>query len=124
VVVYLEADTCVRCFAPAAPELTVAIGPKVGVRVPIQDSNLFMLKVRAKAADLGTDEYVDIKLSMNETFVPKLLSPPQSNDDRTLGLRITNDVSVVEADVVGAAEGVVDAQPLEATPAAKAPKKK
>ncbi len=114
VVVYLEADTCVKCFGETRPELTVAIGPKVGLRVPIQDPNLFLLKIRVKGDDLGTEEYVDIKLRMNASFVPKLMSPPQSNDDRVLGLRIANDVSVIEADKIGPVEGVVDAQPLGA----------
>ena len=116
VIVYLEADTCVKCFGDTRPELTLAIGPSVGLKVPIQDPDLFLRKIRVKAADLGTEEYVDIKLSMNASFVPKLMSPPQSNDDRVLGLRISN-VSVVEAEKVGSVDGVVDAQPLAPPPA-------
>lgn len=123
VIVYLEADTCVKCFGGTVPELTMAIGPKVGVRQTIQDPDLFLLKVRVKGEDLGNDEFVDIKLSMNSSFVPKLMTPPQSNDDRVLGLRISNEVSVIEADKVGAVDGVVDAQPLVVAPPPAAQKK-
>ena len=34
VIVYLQADTCVKCF-PATPELTVSVGNNVGLRFPI-----------------------------------------------------------------------------------------
>ena len=39
--VYLEADTCVKCFAET-PELTVSVGNNVGVKVPIEDTQVFL----------------------------------------------------------------------------------
>jgi len=116
VVVYLEADTCVKCF-PQPPVLTVAVGSKVGLVIPIEDAKVFLKKIKVKAADLGTDEWVDLRLGMNQSFVPKLLNPPLNNDDRELGLLVYH-LWVGEADKVGAVEDLVDATPL--TPASVA----
>ena len=120
VVVYLEADTSPKFFS-APPVLTVTIG-QAGLVVPIEASEVFLKRIRVKAAALGTDEWVDLRLSMNQSFVPKLLSPPLNNDDRELGLLVYH-LHVAEADKLGDLAGreVVDAGPLAAAPAA-APK--
>ena len=52
VIVYLEADTNVKCFAQP-PVLTVAVGSKVGLVIPIENSEVFLKKIRVKAEDLG-----------------------------------------------------------------------
>ncbi len=118
VIVYLEADTCVTCFA-TAPELTLTVGNNVGLRIPFQGPQVHLDKVRVKAADLGTDEWVDLRLSMSASFVPKSLTPPLNNDDRELGLNVYH-LYVADAEAAGAVPGVVDAVPL--APAAPAPK--
>jgi hypothetical protein len=110
VILYLEADTCVKCF-PQPPVLTVAVGSKVGLVIPIEGAKVFLKKIKVKAEDLGTDEWVDLRLSMNQSFIPKLLTPPLNNDDRELGLMVYH-LWVGEADKVGAVEGIVDATPL------------
>jgi hypothetical protein len=114
VVVYLEADTSPKFFQKP-PVLTMTVGSKVGLVLPIDSSEVFMRKVKVKAEDLGTDEWVDIRLLMNQSFVPKLLTPPLNNDDRELGL-LKYQLYVAEADKIGALEGkeVVDAAPLPA----------
>ncbi len=120
VVAYLQADTSVKFF-PQPPVLTVSIGGKNGVVIPIEGSEVFLKKIRVKAADLGSDEWVDLRLAMNQSFVPKLLTPPLNNDDRELGLLVYH-LYVGEADKLGPLSGpeVVDAGPLPAT-AGKAP---
>jgi hypothetical protein len=128
VIVYLEADTS-PTFFKTPPVLTVTVG-QAGLVIPIENSEIFLKRIRVKAADLGTQEWVDLRLSMNESFVPKLLSPPLNNDDRELGLLVYH-LHVVEADKLGDLAGreVVDAAPLAApakaadakAPAAKAP---
>jgi hypothetical protein len=106
--------------------LTVSIGQKVGLVLPIESSDVFLKKIKVKAEDLGKDEWVDIRLQMNQSFVPKLLTPPLNNDDRELGL-LKYQLYVGEADKLGALSGpaVVDATPLPASfakpAAAKAP---
>jgi hypothetical protein len=114
VVVYLEADTSPKFF-PKPPVLTVAVGAKAGLVLPIEGSDVFLKKVRVKAEDLGNDDWVDLRLMMNQSFVPKLLTPPLNNDDRELGL-LKYQLYVGEADKLGPLQGkeVVEAAPLPA----------
>ena len=111
VIVYLQGDTCVKCF-DATPELTVSVGGVVGLRVPIEGPQVYLYKIRVKAADLGTDEWVDLRLSMNQSFVPKNLNPPLNNDERELGFNVYH-LYVTQADQAGTPEGVVDAASLK-----------
>jgi hypothetical protein len=118
VIVYLEGDTCVKCFS-GQPELTMTVGKGVGLRFPVEGPQVHLKKVRVKAADLGDEEWVDLRLSMNESFVPKNLNPPLNNDDRELGFNVYH-LFVADAEASGEVPGVVDAVPL--APAAPAPK--
>lgn len=118
VIVYLEGDTCVKCFTEQ-PELTMTVGKGVGVRFPIEGPQVYLKKVRVKAADLGDQEWVDLRLSMNESFVPKNLNPPLNNDDRELGFNVYH-LYVADAEASGDVPDVVDAVPL--APPAPAPK--
>jgi hypothetical protein len=110
VIVYLEGDTCVKCF-PSTPELTVTVGNNVGVRLPIDGPQVYLKKIRVKAADLGTDEWVDLRLSMSQSFVPKDLTPPLNNDDRQLGFNVYH-LYVADAEQAGSPDGVQDAVAL------------
>jgi hypothetical protein len=114
VIVYLEADTCVKCFSDT-PELTVSVGSNVGLRVPIEDPSVFLKKIRVSAEDLGAEEWVDLRLGMNGSFIPNQLDPPLNDDDRELGLNVYH-LYVADAETVGSAEGVVDAEPLGPAP--------
>jgi hypothetical protein len=123
VIVYLEADTCVKCFEPETPVLTVSANDKTGVTFPIENGEVFLKKIRIKAADLGTADYVDLKLAMNHSFVPKAIG--MNADDRELGVNVYH-LYVGEADKLGSIpeDGIVDAGPLTpAKAASKAPAK-
>ncbi len=109
VIIYLEADTNSKAFH-APPVLTIAVAGKVGLVVPIESSEVFLKKIRVKAADLGSDEWVDLRLSMNQSFVPKLKGV-NATDDRELGLLVYH-LYVGEADKLGSVPGVVDAVPV------------
>jgi hypothetical protein len=113
VIVYLEGDTCVTCFT-RPPELTLRVGNDVGLRFPIDGPQVHLKKIRVKAADLGAGEWVDLRLSMNESFVPKNLTPPLNDDSRELGFRVFH-LYVAEARTVGLASDVVDAVGLSPT---------
>jgi hypothetical protein len=130
-IVYLEADTCVKCFTET-PVLTLSINDKAGITVPVENADVFLKKVHVKAEDLGADEWVNLKLSMNQSFVPKNLNPPQ-NDDRELGLMVSHlfvgeadklgtlpEGTVVEAAPIAPPAPVKGAKPVAKTPAAKA----
>jgi len=123
VIVYLEADTNVKAFTEK-PVVTVSVGGNKGVVVPIENSELFLKKIRISKDDLGTGEWVDLRLTMNQSFVPKALGI--NEDDRELGLLVYH-LYVGEADKLGTVpEGtVVAAGPVTVpTPApSKAPAK-
>lgn len=109
VVLYLEADTNFKAF-DQSPVLTISVGPGTpGLQVPIQDSEIFLKKVRFKAADLGTGEWVDLRLAMNQSFVPK--AKGINNDERELALLVYH-LYVGAADQVGQVADAVDAGPL------------
>ncbi len=117
VIVYLEADTNYKAF-DRAPVLTVSVGGKVGLVVPIENSEIFLKKIKVKAADLGSEDWVDLRLSMSESFNPKLKGV-NATDERDLGLMVYH-LYVGEAESLGTVSGSVDAQPL-AAPAPAAP---
>ncbi len=115
VIVYVEGDTCVKCFK-SSPELTVAVGEKAGLKIPIDGPQVHLRKIKVKAEDLGDGEWVDLRLSMSESFVPKNLEPPLNNDDRELGFNVYH-LYVADAAQVGSIEGVTDAVALSSAPA-------
>jgi hypothetical protein len=119
VVVYLEADTNSKAF-PQPPVLTVAVNGKAGVTIPIENSQIFLKKIRVKAADLGDGEWVELRLMMNQSFVPKALGMNQ--DERELGLLVYH-LFAGEAAALGTlpGEGIVDAAPLSLPPVVKPP---
>jgi hypothetical protein len=116
-VVYLEADTNYKAF-DQPPVLTMAVAGKTGVVVPIPNSEVFLEKVKIKAQDLGNDEWVDLRLAMNESFVPKVKGV-NNHDERELGLLVYH-LYVGEADKLGniPATTVVDAGPVTLPPPA------
>ncbi len=121
VVLYLEADTNHKAF-DQPPVLTISVGQgRSGLQVPIADSEIFLKKVRFKAADLGDGEWVDLRLAMNQSFVPK--AKGLNNDERELGLLVYH-LYVGAADQLGQVSDLLDAGPLAVAPApAAAPAK-
>jgi hypothetical protein len=117
IVVYLEADTNYKAF-DFPPVLTVNVNGRSGLVVPIDNSEVFLKKIRVKAADLGDEEWVDLRLSMNQAFVPKLKGV-NTHDDRELGLLVYH-LYVAEADKLGQLSSVVDATPVAPTAMAAA----
>jgi hypothetical protein len=103
VLVYLEADTTPDAF-PAPPVLTLTVND-TGITIPIEDPAPFLRKVRMTAEELGAEEWVDLRLTMNGTFVPKARGL-SATDDRELGLRVYNVYVGVEEDL-GTVPGVV-----------------
>ena len=109
VLVYLEADTNAKAF-DQPPVLTVAVGGKTGLVVPIEDSEVFLKKIRVKAADLG-DRGVGGPAPLDEPVLRAQGSRASTHtDDRELGL-LDVPPYVGEADKLGRARRakIVDA---------------
>jgi hypothetical protein len=119
VILYLEADTNYKVF-PEPPVLTISVGGNTGLAIPITSSEVFLKKIRFKADQLGTGEWVDMKLTMSDSFVPKAKGLNQ--DDRELGLLVYH-LFVGEADKLGNITGtpVVDAGPVTVPVSAPSP---
>jgi hypothetical protein len=117
VIVYLDAETNVKAF-PRVPVLTISAGGRAGLSMPIESSDIFLKKLHFKAEQLGSEEWVDLRLSMDQSFIPKALG--SSHDDRELGLLVYH-LHVVPADKIGSIvpSGQVEAQALSAAPAAR-----
>jgi hypothetical protein len=118
VLVYLEADTNSKVFKEP-PVLTVSVGGNKGLTVPIENSELMLKKIHFKKEDLGDGEWVDLRLTMNQSFVPKLLGI--NEDDRELGLLVYH-LYVGEAEKLGKVpeDTVVAAGPVTPPAAPKA----
>jgi hypothetical protein len=116
VVLYLEADTNYKAFTKQPPVLTLSVGSGAGLQLPVESSEVFLKKVKFKAEQLGQEEWVDLRLAMNDSFVPKDLKI--NDDDRELGLLVYH-LYVGEADKLGEvpAGTVVDAATLPAATA-------
>ncbi len=113
IVLYLEADTNSKAF-DLPPVLTLAVGGKTGLSIPIENSEVFLRKMRVKAADLGSEEWVDLRLSMNQSFVPKSKGV-NAADERELGLLVYH-LYIAEAEKLAEVKDVVDASPITLAP--------
>jgi hypothetical protein len=95
----------------------------VGQRFLIDGPQKHLWKIRVKAADLGTDDWTQLRLTMDQSFVPKDLQPPLNGDERELALGVYQ-LSVADAALAGSREGVTDAVALgPAAPSPRAPVK-
>jgi hypothetical protein len=114
IVVYLEADTNYKAF-PEPPVLTVALvadGEQTGLRIPIESSEVFLKRILFKGEDLGDEDWVDLRLAMNQSFVPKEVGLNQ--DDRELGVMVYKNLYVALAEELDlGADDVVEAGPLD-----------
>ena len=108
VVLYLEADTNSKAFE-APPVLTVSIGDN-GLEIPIENSEVFLKKIKFSADALGDGDWVDLELAMSEAFVPAEVGLNQ--DERELALLVYH-LYVGEVGELGEVAGeFVDAGPL------------
>jgi hypothetical protein len=108
VVVIVEAETT-HTFG-ATPILTLAIAG-AGVRLPVTSPDPFLERVRFKAASLGP-RWSELRLSMSESFVPKLLN--LGDDTRELSLWVRGLVIGEAGEMDEAlAAGAQEAGPLE-----------
>jgi hypothetical protein len=87
----------------------VGVAGKAGLKIPIESSEIFLKRIKVKAEHLGSDEWTDLRLSLNESFVPKALGINQ--DERELGVLVYH-LFIAEADKLGEIEGVEEAVPM------------
>ena len=119
VIVYLQFDApySPKNYPAGAPTLTVSAQGRASFVHKFENAELVEKKIRFKAEDLGAEDTVELRLSMDQTIVPKTLGISPT-DDRELGVRVY-DVFVGVEDELGQVPNVVDATPVAPVPAAK-----
>ena len=73
--------------ANAAQQVTAQIGDQTVATIPLKSNESPVLKFPVTAAQLGTGDMVEIKFTVDKTFVPALEASMKSSDPRELGAR-------------------------------------
>jgi hypothetical protein len=81
---YLDLDR--PSTAVEAPVVSVQVGEPVVDSFRVESQ--MMRKIPLTAAQLGTGEMTELKISVDKTFVPSLLPSANSHDTRELGVRV------------------------------------
>jgi len=73
--------------ANAAQQVTAQIGDQTVATIPLKSNESPVLKFPVTAGQLGTGDMVEIKFTVDKTFVPALEASMKSSDPRELGAR-------------------------------------
>lgn len=84
---YFQADNPGRA-ATAAKQVEIRLGEQVLQTVPLGPSEGAVLKIPLPQAAMGDRDMVEIRLVVDQTFVPALEPNAQSKDPRELGARV------------------------------------
>jgi hypothetical protein len=85
--IYLQVDRPVAGF-PGPQQIEVRIGNAVVDSFSLQPRQADLRKFPVTAAQLGTSDTVEMKVSVNRTFVPASVPELKSSDPRELGVRV------------------------------------
>jgi hypothetical protein len=84
---FLQMDNPSR--APgAATEVELRLGDQLIATLPVSADDAVVRKIGLSAAQLGSGDMVEIRLTANRTFVPALEPGTKNNDTRELGVRV------------------------------------
>jgi hypothetical protein len=86
-ILFLQMDNPSR-VSGAATEVEIRIGDQLIATVPISADDAIVRKIGLSAAQLGTGDMAEVRLTANRTFVPALEPDTKSNDTRELGVRV------------------------------------
>ena len=82
---YLEADTNVEAFSEPLM-VSVFVGDTELTQITVESRDPFLSKIPIPAAALGTEDWVDLRIVNNQSFVPSEIG--MGGDPRQLGLRV------------------------------------
>jgi len=116
VIVYLQFDApySPKNYPAGAPTLKILAQGRAGLSHTFENGELVEKKIRFKTVDLGAEDTVELRFTMDQTIVPKALGMSPT-DDRELGVRMY-DVFVGVEDELGQVPNVVDALPMSQPP--------
>lgn len=84
-VLFLEADTNINAFEEPL-EVAVMIGENEVAKFVVDERDAFLKKITIPASALGDEDWVDLRLVNNQSFVPS--EKGLGDDGRELGLRV------------------------------------
>jgi hypothetical protein len=87
VVFYFDVDNPGSVFKEPQHVRLLVAGQPVD-EFTLQAGEPMLRKIPIKAAQLGTEDMVDLKIAVDKTFVPSLLPASNSRDPRELGIRV------------------------------------
>ena len=82
---YLKADTNIEAF-PEPLQVQILVGETELTQITVEDRSPFLVKIPIPATALGSEDWVDLKIVNNQSFVPSELGT--GGDPRQLGLRV------------------------------------
>jgi hypothetical protein len=87
VTLYLETDGRPDIFNPAQ-QVTIVVGGKPVKTFAASSTSPVLQRISLTAAELGTDEMVEMRLDLDKAFVPAQMPSLNSQDVRELGIRV------------------------------------
>ncbi len=82
---YLRADTNIEAFSEPL-QVSVFVGDTELTQITVEDRDPFLTKIPIPATALGSEDWVDLRIVNNQSFVPSELGI--GSDPRQLGLRV------------------------------------
>ncbi len=82
---YLKADTNIEAF-PEPLKIQVLVGDTELTQINVEDRHPFLVKIPIPAAALGSEDWVDLRIVNDQSFVPSEIG--MGGDPRQLGLRV------------------------------------
>jgi hypothetical protein len=86
-VLYFQADNPGQA-ATAARQVEIRLGDQVLQTVPLRADEMTVHRIPVSAAAMGSAEMVELRLVVDQTFVPALEPGASGNDPRELGARV------------------------------------
>ena len=87
VVFFLDLDNPGSVFRQPQ-QVTVSLGGETIKQFEVKPAERELQKIPLTAAQLGTGEMTEVKLDVDKTYVPALLTASNSKDPRELGVRV------------------------------------
>jgi hypothetical protein len=84
---YLDLDNPSNAF-PDGQQVQVKLGDQIIDRFTLQPAHQLLRKIPLSSGMLGSQDTVELKIDVDRTFVPAVLTPGASNDRRALGVRV------------------------------------
>ena len=85
---YLHVDGRPDLFVPASQQVVTSIGGQVVDDYALTTRDEVIRKIPVTAAQFGSGETVDLKITVEPAFVPALVPAANSKDPRELGIRV------------------------------------